>query len=409
MSIFSKSRCVLFSVVFLCKVLSVGAEPKKIQNSTAAPQKVAAPITWGKDYETLKMRFHSVRKLLNKKLLIVSKYGADNSMTARLYDTTAETISSPIPYPTPLQTELGGVVGFKINDQIMGFTNLSKTPNGNIYDDNTNKIVFWDTMKNNWTGETMEFESLSQAALPAILHQKGKDEIVSFKGEKADSSDDKIPQIQINVTAHTILADGKMGKDSYLGHLVRARVNFDTSTFADGRIFIVGGDELSFSGGEEGTYRNLTTAKTAEYYSPEKKKWYETPPLPSEIAVAKAYNLSEKEVLTVNVDTGIGYIWSFTTKSWKVAFDLKKEVSRGLMLSNGKFLAIIAGEKSDFEKILIWNPATKQFEHKDSPLKYSKGTNLIEMDDQKVLETQHNGAIIWNFKDNSSKLLTKTN
>jgi hypothetical protein len=411
LSTLSKSRWVLFGVVFLCKVLGLGAELKKIQNSMATPKEVAAPISWGKDYETLKLQFHSVRKLPNKKLLIVSTgTTASAPLTALFFDPVAETTSRPIPYPTTLEPNFEGVVGFKINDQILGFTNLSQTPYGNVYGSVTNRIVFWNATKNSWAAEAIEFDSKSQAALPIIRHRKGTDEIVFFKGEGVDTlgKSIKIPGIQINVTGRVVLADGRIEESNSLGHLVRARVNFDTSTFADGRIFIVGGNELSYSGGENGDYRDLVTAKTAEFYSPEKNIWYETPPLPSEITSAKAYNLNEKEVLVVNVISGVGFIWSFATKSWTSAFDLKKEVSRGLMLSNGKFIATVAGEKSGSEKMLIWNPTTKQIDYKESPLNFNKGTNLIEMEDQKVLETQPSGAIIWNFKDDSSKLLTKT-
>lgn len=411
LSTLSKFSWVSFTVVFLCKVFSAGAELKKIQNSTDIPKEVAAPITWGKDYEILKLRFHSVRKLPNKKLLIVSiGTMASTPLTALFFDPATESTSRPTPYPTTFEPSFEGVVGFKINNQILGFTNLSQIPYGSVYGSETNRIVFWDTTKNNWATGTMEFDSKSQAALPVIRHRKGIDEIVSFKGENVDTLGNsiKIPPIRISVTGREVLADGRLGDSNSLGYLVRTRVNFDSTTFADGRIFIVGGNELSYSGGESGDYRNLVTAKTAECYSPEKNAWNETLPLPSEITSAKAFNLNEKEVLVVNVDNGLGYIWSFTTKSWITAFDLKREFSRGLMLSNGKFIATIAGEKSGSEKMLIWNPATKQIEFIESPLNFNKGTNLIEMEDQKVLETQPSGAIIWNFKDNSSKLLTKT-
>jgi hypothetical protein len=179
--------------------------------------------------------------------------------------------------------------------------------------------------------------------------------------------------------------------DADYGVLRRARIQFDSSTWADGRIFVVGGRELPPGEG-------LVTATTAEYYLPAAGRWFETPPLPKPIFAARSFALSEQEALVVDLESGTGLIWSFPAKAWRPTFSLARPVSRAVMHSSRRLLALVEAKPPGRAQLFVFDPAKKSTELLDSPLPFAEGAGLVELADQRVLESQPHGLALWDLK-----------
>lgn len=410
---------------------------------------------------------HSMRRLADGKILFVGgKYKNGTACDVVAFDPVKVSIEGRgyLPYEG-FETTLGmrvndNLIGF--TNRMPGLD-----PN-NEHDQQDDFMAFYDTNAVKWADALLVMSRKSQASSPAVIRYPDKTELVLFQGmytrEQCSGQNDselgcdytvtifsrfsemsmhieKDKFIEIKAQDVTVSSEsgeslkfenGKFVKDRYylpvterkkitvknispkteVSHagnefgipLRRARIQFDSTTFPDGRIFIVGGQELLT--GEQRTNRfDLSIATTAEFYIPSEKAWFETPPLPVPISTARSFTLSEQEVLVVDTVMGRSFIWSFALKSWREGFKIDRNIYRGMMHSSGRFIAIVPGIKG--AELFVWTPASKVSEFIKSPLNVMDGIALVELQNQTILEAQTGGLLIWDIKKKAVTRLRK--
>jgi hypothetical protein len=360
---------------------------------------------------------HAQRRLSNKQILIVGGTFSNGPACPVLFDPKSETLKMTDGYPGG--GDFVSALGFKLDDNRLAFTNRTHLIDPNDFTNEyknlpQDRLIFWDVAANAWSKiDSAPKKRMEQASVPLALRRKESSEIVHFIGEfdqtLCASLDDEVNGIHCGRTVRIRVSGAK----DY-GVLRRKRIQFDATGFADGRIFVAGGKEIG-AGKKNGESEEfvgdgppgMQVAETAEFYVPAKAQWFETPPLPEPVAQARTFGISEKEVLVVDVVNGRAWIWSSDTNSWKDGFNTGKAISRAIMHSQGKLVATMEGKASGTEDLLIWNPAKKTKELVTSPLPFTAGTGLVELDDQRVLETQPSGALIWDIKKKTSSRLKK--
>ena len=419
----------LFFVFF--NFVDIAAVEQVAPNKALVPTKKVESIKLSRDL--LRRRYHAMRTLPTGKVLFLGgscNQTSDSACHPVLFDPKSLSIQEFV----DSKPSLNGMsaIGMKINDSLVAFTNrvvgfdpnLANDSEGSHRDD---ALIFLDTLHEKWVGAS-EKESYGQASTAAALRYSKHTELIFFQGryinfDCGEELYELLPglcnrSVEIDVFGEIVnpgmthkqngdpwLTNLLGGRESY-GTLRRARIQFDTTTFSDGRMFVVGGRELKV--GFDSDYysspeNSLVVAETAEFYLPEKKMWFETAPLLSPIISARSFAISKDEILVVDIDTGAGYIWSFVSKKWSEVFKLHKSISRAMVHSTGKLVALVEG--GSLGRLFVWDFATKKEESLNSLLPYSAGSGLVELSDRRILVAQYNGVMFWDLKSKATTLL----
>lgn len=401
-----------FSLVLIFTVAAAPSQALSEDTPSACGSELSSPPPdaekhCGKELAPLCRSQHSMRRLKDGKILMVAGQfrGPRYACDTLIFDSAKEKISNREPIRAGI--EFPAAIGFKLDDKTYAFTRRLQSDNsiGSGYEKN-DVMLFWDVDEKKITGE-MRFLALTTVSTQALLRTKEDQVIVHFHGHEAQVAYDAVEDTPLQqryqidawkVSPYPGQTDAVFSPSGeMLGTLRRARIQFDTATFSDGRMFIAGGQEQGRDG-------QLSIAETGEFYLPG-KGWFETAPLPKPAQSIRVFSLNEDEVLVVELAEGEGWTWSFKAKEWKKAFKIGAEVSRGVMHSTGSFVAIAkgSGKITDLvtrsgERLFVWNPKDGKSETYASELSFEAGTGLVELADRRILEAQPNGLLIWDLK-----------
>lgn len=388
---------------------------------------------------------HSMRRLADGKILFVGgTYTSGTACDVVAFDPVKGIVEARGYLP---HEGFQATLGMRVNDNLIGFTNrMPEVDPNNDQDQQGDFMAFYDTNEMKWVDTLLRMSRQSQASTPTVIRYPDKAELVLFQGMYTRANCEKNEydySCGYEVTIFSRIAEiiSYLEKDKFIDvkaedvyllpvperkkilvkdispiveehkaeglgafPLRRARIQFDSTTFPDGRIFIVGGKELPSE--KQGASRfELSTSTTAEFYVPSEKTWFETPPLPDPILTARSFTLSDQEVLVVDTANGRSFIWSFVSKLWREGFKINRSIDRGMMHSSGRFVAKVPGKEG--AELFVWNPVSKASEFIKSPLGLKNGTALVELQNQTILEAQTGGLVIWDLKKKAATRLRK--
>lgn len=404
------------------------AEPASATEKTMPPP-AEAEQACGKKLAPLCRAKHSLRRLKDGRILVVAGKYANGTAAEDVI--VFDPIKKEFKSQQKIPNEMGfndGAVGFKLSEKVLAFSNRLQEQDGTAKDSYSSakvypvSIIYWNADTNSLSDGKASFYSVTTVAGHSTLRKKAETKVLHFRGhesargcERKDDLDECHLIYQID--AYALKLDGNSTENMFpsaylsgseltdpspstekaelLGALKRARMQFDATSFSDGRLFIAGGQEQDGAG-------KLSIPETAEFFLPG-KGWFETAPIPAPGKFLKTFSLSEDEALVVDVSTGKAFTWSFKARAWKPAFQAGGEISRGNMHSSGSFTGLVKNGAS--EKLFLWRSGNGNLEFLESKLPFNAGTGLVELADGKILETQLGGVAIWDLKAKQQAVL----